>query len=187
MGHTLCHTLSATTKKSGRRFMISFLEKLDSLDTSPIRGEYKLWILRRFLIPLFHFILSVDVILDSSIKKVQSQCTRKIKSWLGLTKGVTNAVIHHPNVIDIPTISEYRTKTKLTFLSSIVTSEDPMITEISDLLLDQDFNTYPLRLIRFWFWQRTPYPLLLPNLCYVNVQVFIGRVMSNIGMTNLVN
>ena len=113
LGHTLCHTLSATTKNSGRRFMISFLEKLDSLDTSPIRGEYKLWILRRFLIPLFHFILSVDVILDSSIKKVQSQCTRKIKSWLGLTKGVTNAVIHHPNVIDIPTISEYRTKAKL--------------------------------------------------------------------------
>ena len=43
LGHTLCHTLPATTKESGKRFMISFLEKLDSLDTSPIRGEYKLW------------------------------------------------------------------------------------------------------------------------------------------------
>ena len=60
-------------------------------NTSPIWGEYKLWILRRFLIPSFHFVLSVNVIPDSSIKKVQSQCTRKIKSWLGLTRGVTNA------------------------------------------------------------------------------------------------
>ena len=117
-----------------------FLEKLDSLDTSPIWGEYKLGILCRFLIPSFHFVLSVDVIPDSSIKKVQSQCTRKIKSWLGLTRGVTNAVIHHPNVIDIPAISKYRTKAKLTFLSSILTSEDPMITEISELLLDQGFT-----------------------------------------------
>jgi len=140
LGHTLCHTQPATSKESGKRFMNSFLEKLSSLDASPIRGEYKLWILRRFLIPSFHFVLSVDVILESSIKKVQSQCTRKIKDWLGLTRGVTNAVIHHPNVIDIPTIAEYHKKAKLTCLSSILTSKDPMISEISELLLDQDFT-----------------------------------------------
>ena len=110
------------------------------MDAAPIRGEYKLWILRRFLIPSFHFVLSVDVTPHSSIKKVQSQCTRKIKSWLGLTRGITNAVLHHPNVIDIPTISEYHTKRKPTFLSSILTSEDPMINEISDFLLNQDFT-----------------------------------------------
>jgi len=102
--------------------------------------EYKPWILCQFLIPSFHFVVSVDVIPESSIKKVQSQCTRKIKDWLGLTRGVTNAVIHHPNVIDIPTIAEYHTKAKLTCLSSILTSKDPMISEISELLLDQDFT-----------------------------------------------
>ena len=64
------------------RFMNSFL---DNLDTSPIRGEYKLWILRRFLVPSFHFVLAVDVIPESCIKKVQSQCTKRIKVWLGLT------------------------------------------------------------------------------------------------------
>ena len=141
LGHTLCHNPTTTAKQSGRRFMNSFLEKLDNLDTSPIRREYKLWILRRFLVPSFHFVLAVDVIPESCIKKVQSQCAKRIKVWLGLTKGVTNAVIHHPNVIDIPTISEYRTKAKLTLLSSILTSKDPMITEISELLLDQDFAT----------------------------------------------
>ena len=36
LGHTLCDTLPATAKESGKRFMNSFLEKLDSLDTSPI-------------------------------------------------------------------------------------------------------------------------------------------------------
>ena len=80
------------------------------MDSSPIRGEYKLWILHRFLKPAFHFVLAVDVIPESSIKKAQSQCTKKIKHWLGLTRGVTKAVIHHPNVIDNPSITEYHTK-----------------------------------------------------------------------------
>ena len=140
LGHTLCQTLLTTAKQSGKRFMNSFLEKLDSLDRTPIRGEYKLWILRRFLIPSFHFVLSVDVMPESSIKNVQSQCTKKIKGWLGLTRGVTNAVMHHPNVIGIATIAKHRTKAKLTFLSSILTSKGPMINEISELLLDQDFT-----------------------------------------------
>ena len=129
LGHTLCHTLPATTKESGKRFMISFLEKLDSLDTSPIRGEYKLWILRRFLIPSFHFVLSVEVIPDSSIKKVQSQCTRKIKSWP-----------HKRSHKCSPMLLTFHQSLKLTFLSSIFTSKDPMITEISELLLDQGFT-----------------------------------------------
>jgi len=36
LGHTLCHTQPATSKESGKRFMNSFLEKLASLDASPI-------------------------------------------------------------------------------------------------------------------------------------------------------
>ena len=139
----------------------------------------------RFLIPSFH--LAVDVIPDSSIKKAQSQCTRRIKSWLGLTKGVTNAVIHHPNVIDIPTISEYRTKTKLTFLSSILTSNDLMITEISELLLDQDLTRsqrVPSEVNQVLVLAKNPPSP--PKLCHIKVQVSIGRV-ENIGMTNLGN
>ena len=84
--------------------------------------------------------MSVDVIPESSIKKVWSQCIRKIKCWHGLTRGVTNAVIHYPNVIDIPTIVKYRTKGKLMLLSSILTSKDPLFTDISELLLDQEFT-----------------------------------------------
>ena len=119
LGDTLCHTQPATSKESGKRFMNSFLEKLSSLDASPIRGEYKLWILCRFLIPSFHFVLSVDVILESSIKKVQSQCTRKIKDWLGLTRGVANVVIHHPNVIGHPNYCRvpYENKIDMSFLN----------------------------------------------------------------------
>ena len=112
----------------------------------------------------------------------QSQCTRRIKSWLGLTRGVTNAILHHPNVIDIPTISEYRTKAKLTFLSSILTSGDPMITEISELLLDQDFTRsqrIPSEFNQVLALAKNSYPQSPPKLCHVNAQMFIEKVVSN--------
>ena len=140
LGLTLFHSLPATAKESGKRFVNFFLEKPLKLDSFPIRGKYQLWILCRFLIPSFHFILSIDVIPQSSINKAQSQCTRKIKHWLGLPRGVTNAVIYHPNVIDIPTITEYRTMSKLSFLSSIHTCKNPLITDLRvSIVLDAIF------------------------------------------------
>ena len=70
LGHTLCHSLPATAKESGKSFVNSFREKLVKLDSSLIIREYKLWILCKFFILSFHFILSVDVIPQSSIKKL---------------------------------------------------------------------------------------------------------------------
>jgi len=124
---------------------------------------------------------------DSRIKHQESAVSmhQKIKDWLGLTRGVTNAVIHHPNVIDIPTIAEYHKKAKLTCLSSILTSKDPMISEISELLLDQDFTRS----------QRIPSEVnqildLAKNSIstyHINAQVSVGIIMWNTGITNLVN
>ena len=48
-------------------------------------------------------------------------------------------MIHHPNVIDIPTLSELRTKAKLTLLSSVSTTQDPLISELTSLLTEDYF------------------------------------------------
>lgn len=53
---------------------------------------------------------------------------------------LANAVLHHPHVINIPTIAEFRTKAKFIYLSSVFTSKDPMIADISGLLLEQEFS-----------------------------------------------
>ena len=55
LGHTLCHTLPVTAKESGKRFMNSFLEKLDSLDTSPTEESTSYGFFVDSLFP--HFIL----------------------------------------------------------------------------------------------------------------------------------
>ena len=124
---------------------------------------------------------------ESCIKKVQSQCTKLIKVWLGLTKGVTNAVIHHPNVIDIPTISEYRTKAKLTLLSSILTSKDPMITDQNYcwIKISLQVNAFHLKSTNCWTWQGALYPPSLQKPYLLTAEDSIMTVESNTGTINL--
>ena len=139
LGQTLCHTPLSTAQEAGKRLSSEFSRQLNNLDQSPIRGEFKLWIYRRFMVSCFHYHLAVDTIPTSTLKKMQANAVRKIKKWLGLTRGATTAIIHHPDVIDIPAISELHTKAKLTFLSAISVSQDPMITELEALLSDDSY------------------------------------------------
>ena len=82
----------------------SFQAQLNNLDTAPIRGEYKLWIFRCLLIPSFHFSLAVDAIPECALKKMEALATQKVKRWLGLPRCFSTAAIHHPHVIDIPSL-----------------------------------------------------------------------------------
>ena len=62
--------------------------------------------------------------------------TKYIKRWLGLTRSTSVAIIHHPAVLDIPFLQEFRTKAKLSYLTSAVAlSVNPLIAEISSLAL----------------------------------------------------
>lgn len=61
---------------------------------------------------------------------MQIAALRKIKKWLNPPKSLTASDLYHPNLIDIPELTEFRTKAKLTFLASITTSQDPFIKEI---------------------------------------------------------
>lgn len=49
-------------------------------------------------------------------------------------------MFHHPSVIDIPTLSELRSKAKLTFLSSVSIAQDPLITELASMLMEGRFT-----------------------------------------------
>ena len=52
-------------------FLQEFERQIHNLDCSPIQGEYKLWIYKRFMVPAFHFSLAVDAIPNSILRKMQ--------------------------------------------------------------------------------------------------------------------
>ena len=127
------------TYESSKKFIATFHQKLEALDKAQVRGEYKLWIYKRYLVPSFQFILAVDPISERAIKKMQAASLKMIKRWLNLPRCFATSALHHPNVIDIPSLFDLKSKAKLTFLASISTSKDPVIEEISSILTDEEY------------------------------------------------
>ena len=70
---------------------------------------------------------------------MQGESLRKIKHWLNLPRCFTTSALHHPNITDIPALSDLHLKPKLTLISSISTSKDPFIQEIVPILTDERY------------------------------------------------
>ena len=137
LGSLFAISPQATRKEAGKVLLESFSEKLSNLDKAPIRGEYKLWIYKRYPTQSIRFFLSVNPIPSTIISKMQAMGMKKLKRWLGLTRSTTIAVIHHPDVLGVPFLPQLQSKAKLTFLSSVMSSDDPMIQEITNAALDE--------------------------------------------------
>ena len=78
LGQLQTSSQKLNTFESGKKFISTFQRKLENLDQVHVRGEYKLWIYKRYLVPSFHFALAVDPIPETSIKKMQATALR----WL---------------------------------------------------------------------------------------------------------
>ena len=139
LGSVVGHNNSITTKAASNRLLTKFQLALKHLDSSPIRGEYITWIYRRYLVPSLHYKCTVNGILKGTINKMNGLATKLIKSWLGITRSTTVAVLHHPAIMDIPFLSDFNTKAKLSYLSSVHLSPDPLIEEISSITLANTF------------------------------------------------
>ena len=94
--------------------LLSYL--LSTTDVLPIRGEYKLWLYRNYIISLLHFHLSIDAVTKGAVRKMENMATRYLKKWLGLPKSVTRAVLYYPGVC-CPSISQVSRQVQLSLLS----------------------------------------------------------------------
>ena len=140
LGSVVACSRRSKFNSSNLQFSDDLTACLQRVDNAPLRGEYKVWIYRRYVIPSLHYDLAVNPLSSTTIKKMNSLATRYIKKWLGLSRSTTVAVIHHPSVLNIPTIESCSTKSKLSFLSAVTLSPDPLIKEISASALSRGFG-----------------------------------------------
>jgi len=101
---------------------------LSTIDTLPIRGEYKVWLYRNYVISLLRFHLSVD-----AIRKGANLATRYLKRWLGLPRCATRAILYYPGVC-CPSLSQVSREAKLSLLFCISASGDPQLLELGPQL-----------------------------------------------------
>ena len=117
----------------------SALYQIDQRPTC-IRGEYKAWIFKFYLVPSHFFNLTVDHIPKSTINKLQIRASSFLKCWLNIPKCATLASLFNPEVANFPYLPHVHEKAKLRLLASVHVSKDLNLKEIQDLISDPAFG-----------------------------------------------
>jgi hypothetical protein len=77
-------------------------EKLNNIDASKVRGEYKLSIYERYALPSMRFHLSIHDLHKTHLEELDKTSRKYIKKWLKYpTRGVTDIGIFHPLMLNV--------------------------------------------------------------------------------------
>ena len=93
LGKSLEVSLSATKSAASKKMCDMLSHLLSTTDLLPIRGEYKLWLYRNYIVSLLRFYFSVDSVTTGAITKMKNIATRCLKKWLSLSRSATRTVL----------------------------------------------------------------------------------------------
>ena len=80
-------------------------EKLENLDSTEIRNEFKVKIYKEYLLPSIRFLLTVHEIQSGDLDSLDVFTDQFLKKWCGLARCATRMVLHCPTALDIPSVS----------------------------------------------------------------------------------
>ncbi|XP_065896220.1 uncharacterized protein [Dysidea avara] len=139
LGKLIDVSLSATKSIANKNMTSRLSGLLTATDSLPVRGEYKLWIYRNYILSLLRFHLCVDAITNHTIKQLESMVSRYLKKWLQLPRNATRVILYYPGIC-CPSVSCVSREAKLSLLSCICASSDPQLQELGlHLHLGNDF------------------------------------------------
>jgi len=129
LGKIIDVSLSATKRAASKRMVTRLTSLLSATDSLCVRGEYKLWIYRNYIVSLLHFHLGVDAVSNRTVSQLESTATRYLKKWLNLPRSATRAILYYPGV-GCPSITHISREAKLSLLSCVSSSSDLRLQEL---------------------------------------------------------
>ena len=81
--------------------------KLENLEKTAVRSEFKLEIYKTYILPSIRFLLTVHDLPITHLKKLDSLADKFLKKWAGLPKCATTAVLHLNSALNIKNISSF--------------------------------------------------------------------------------
>ena len=115
------------------------VEKLSNLDSSLVRGEYKIAIYSRYILPSLQFHFAVHNIHQTHLNILDSQARNYIKKWLGFPKrGATDLGIFHPNILGVKYPSQVYNESHISNQINLQLSEDPLVKEALSKQLERE-------------------------------------------------
>ena len=89
----------------------SIKEKLENLDQTAIRSEYKLEIYQMYILPSIRFLLTVHDLPTTHLLQLDTFSDQYLKRWAGLHRCATNGILHMCTAMNIKRISTLYTET----------------------------------------------------------------------------
>ena len=115
-------------------------EKLENLDKTLIRNEFKIEIYQMYVLPSIRFLLTVHDLPHTYLVKLDSFTDQFLKKWAGLPRCATNSVLHLKTALDIKKISTLYKETHCTSHASTRLKGDEKVNLILDNRIQRESN-----------------------------------------------
>ena len=111
-------------------------EKLTNLDTTLIRGEYKVAVYSRYILPSLQFHFAVHNIHKTHLDILDGLARKSLKIWLGFPKrGATDLGIFHPIIMGVKYPSQVYLESHMANYINLQLSQDPVVKEATSCQL----------------------------------------------------
>ena len=80
-------------------------ERLENLEMTAIRPEFKIEIYNIYILPSIRFLLTVHDLPITHLRRLDTMADQYLKKWAGLPRCATNAIIHLNTALNIKKIS----------------------------------------------------------------------------------
>ena len=112
--------------------------KLENLNKTSIRNEYKLEIYQMYILPSLRFLLTVHDLPQSYLSKLDTMTDQYLKSWAGLPRSATNIILHQSTAMNIKKISTLYTEAHSVTHCSTRLKGDRLVNSVLDNKLQRE-------------------------------------------------
>ena len=88
----------------------SIKEKIENLDKTAVRNEFKLEIYKIYILPSIRFLLTIHDVPKTHLLKLDTMADQYLKKWAGLPRCATTAILHLNTAMNIKKISTLYTE-----------------------------------------------------------------------------
>ena len=114
-------------------------EKLSNVDSTLVRGEYKVAIYSRYILPSLQFHFTVHNIHQTHLDLLDNMAKKFLKSWLSFPKrGATDLGIFHPQLLGIKYPSQVYMESHMVNHIALQLSKDPVVKEATACQLERE-------------------------------------------------
>ena len=136
----LGHNITFSGKQSETFAFINqyFCERLERIEKLLIRGEYKIEIYKKYLLPASRFLLTVHELSKTNLTKLDALTHRYLKLWAGLPRCAATEVFHLPIFLDIPSVTQTYLQSHTTAYASSRIKADTTVQAALDSKLERE-------------------------------------------------